>query len=343
MSKKCLLGTVLLSMSAWATLGFADQHQHPRHQQQQQQQGEYVTLAEAKEICHKNEHNRQIKQFKTTYVCKQEREFWTHKGNVTFPLPNDSGVVMKAIIKDTHESEWVRVPKSEKPQEGSCPVLEKWLAKAHFTQTIHSCAELDEIDTEEAYCARMLKDTWDSCDREQVIAMETGVFVAPIAGSCEYVDLKIEKRCREGEVLPPSKPHCQQQQQQCQQQQQQCQDSEPADTCQQQQQQCQQQVQQCQVDVGTPVSEFAIGGKVEDYKANIAKKCVKIINVEDGGLLSQMKVNAGDVVSSINGHRVHNIKEFRAQAKAAKAKGYVIVEARRKGTKDFVNSPKVNL
>ncbi len=334
MKKTCLIGTTLVSMLSWSSLVLA------KDGAQQQTAKKGTSLADLKAICKNAEGNMQIQPFTSTFTCKEVRTFWNKVGIQKFPLANHSGVDIKAMIKDgAHQSDWESLPGHSEGQWGQCDVLEKIQATARYTVTFHSCAELEEVTTESEYCAKKLSTTWSECDKEQIEGMGFGTFVAPTAGQCEYVHLNIVKKCTDGEVIAPSKPQCQQQQQQ---QQQQCQQQQG----QQQQQQCavqaQQQAQQCAAD-DVSFTEFDLGGDIRDVV--ISKegglfhhkhhKAVVVTDVAPGGLLSILGLHKGDVVERINSHRTRNVNDFMIRIQEAKAKGNAKMEVRPADSSSF--------
>lgn len=318
MKKMNLLGSVLLSVFAWQAYA----HEGAQGQQQQQQR-KGMTLQQLKEICASFEADEQIRPFTSHFDCFEERDFWVEVGQQRFPLPNRSSISFKAMIKDgKHQSEWVELPALAPTQWGTCPVLKKYLKTARFSVTINSCAELNAIPSEQAYCAEALAPVWDSCEQDEAKQpIMNGEFMTPTAGACEYVATGITLDCG-GDVVPP-KPHCQQQQQQCQQQQQQCQGT--AQQCQAQHQQCQQQQQQCHVDAPCDINEA--GAAVEEIvfkKGHFHPKhrAVKIISTPiAGSWLARLGLGQGDIVEKINHDRIRSEKKFYTELAKAIADG----------------------
>jgi len=319
MRKKNILGTVLLSMFAWQSYA----HEGAQGQRQQQQQRgpsakQYRTLQELKDTCWSFRNNRQIKAFLNSFDCLEEREFWVEVGTQRFPLINRSSISFKALIKDgKHQSEWVALPGHAPEAWGTCPVLKKYVATAHHSVTINSCDELDAIRSEDEHCSLALADTWNACEMEQSAAqVADGNMIFPMNSACQYTATNVTMSCTDGDVLP-SKPQCQQQQQQA--------------PCQGTAQQCQHQMAQCDVVLDEPCHLNEAGASVREVDFKKSKfhphhRAVVITSVPvEGSWLARLGLTEGDIVEKINHDRIRTEKDFYKHLSKATVEGRIRV------------------
>jgi hypothetical protein len=323
MRKKCLLGSVLFSVSIWTSVGLAGDAAQQQHQHRQKKTG--WTLEDLKRKCAESEGNSQILPFDSHFECSEARTFWAPVGVQRFALENEARVRFKGVIKDgDHASKWYDVPGNVDGQWGTCDVVEKIRATLKYSVVIHSCADLNKVVSEQSFCAAKLEEGWQECNKEQADAIAKGPFEAPAAARCLYEKTGVVKSCGDGEVHRPHQ-QCQRQQQQVPQQQGQHQGQHQGQT--------QKPQQSCLVEEAM-VSEFELGA---DVKAIPVKKSamhnhhlVILVNseVRPGGMLAALGLKKGDVISTVNRRRTRNVEEFLKYIAKAKAEGKAQIEYR---------------
>ena len=318
MQKRCLLGTVIFSMSAWATVGLSRDVVQQQHQQHHPRS--FSSLDELKRKCSEAESNTQIQPFLSTFECSAQETFWAPAGTKRFRLPNVADISFMALMKDgRHQSKWSDVPGESHDEWGFCGVYEQFSASLSHAVTLHSCAELNQITDEHTYCAEKLAASWDECHQEQADAIAKGHFEIPAASRCTYEKTGNVRSCTGDDYQPA---------QQCRQQQHQGPVAQaPVQVGRHHQH------QQC-VDVEPMVSEFEVGADIAPITVKYShlhgshKSILINSEVREGGMLAAIGLVQGDVVARINSRRTRSVDDFLKLLAKAKASGKVRIEYR---------------
>ncbi len=288
MQKKHLFGTALLAASTWTSLAVADNAQQQAQQQQQGSRHRGWSLAELKAKCAEAEGNSQILPFVSHFECSVTRDAWKAIGEQKFVLPNEMNVSFMSEFKnDKHKSDWYQLPMTSTDQWGTCTVYEKVLMTQKYSVTLESCAALNEIVDEQAFCAEKVSAGWSECQADLDAVRTNGSLELPTNSRCFFEKTSEVKSCGAGEVLP-SKSQCQQGQHQ-QGQQQQCAKSVYADQ------------------LGSDI-------RTVEVRKNWVHNHHRAISIENevlpGSILADLGLNKGCVVSRINGYRTRTTGDF---------------------------------
>jgi hypothetical protein len=162
-----------------------------------------LNLRELQAICHQYESNDQYLPFTSQFSCSEDRTFWVKKGTQPLPLPNGSEIRIKALIKgNQHQTDWWSIPGRYNDQATSCDLYEQVRGTARMAVTIRSCAELDQIVSEEEFCKGLLMPVWDGCAGD----MASGTIGDGHVGNCEYAPTGLVKGCNVAAPAPVPVP-----------------------------------------------------------------------------------------------------------------------------------------
>jgi len=245
------------------------------------------------------------------FTCRASKTFWVETGKKSYSFQNQDKVSYKALIKDgAHESSWTEMNMHGECVTAECPVYEQWEKTAFITETFRTCEELLAIQDEQVYCEEQLAPVWSLCEEQTQQAQQFLPFQAPAAAACEYKKLGIQASCNMPEGNGCVDQICQVPSKGSEQQ--------DAPAC-------------------VKVSAYELGGDIKVTRINRGFRHMRHDVIEiastplEGGMLSQLGLKAGDLVESINFHRIRNAKDFLTHIAKAKAEGKARLSVRKNG------------
>lgn len=287
---------------------------------------ETLSLESLKQKCLNQEQSEQAYPFESSFTCKTTKTFWKKSGVKQYVLENDANIRIRAQIKDgKHGSEWSTLPGDTTNQAGTCDIMEKWTTTAEVTKVFHSCAELEAVVNEEEYCKQVLEPVWKECDEERQDQTANSKLQADQDGKtlCTYQATGITKSCTEDEQTKPQ-PICQGDSSSSSNSNSNSDDSSSSG---------EEAVQSCYVDLpSNEISEYEIGAELTVTTVNrgLFHGSHKVIlvdgEVQKGGMLDQLGLKQGDIISRVNSKRTKDLNQFVVQITKAKAEGIARVQ-----------------
>lgn len=316
-----------------------------------------LSIDDLQKKCSSLEEREQAIRFTSSFTCKMTKTFWSKSGEKSYVLAKDSDTRIRAHIKDgKHQTEWWTVPGEGEEINARCDIVEQWSTTAELTKTFHSCAELEAIVQlgQEQYCKQELEKVWEECDDERDSSVSAKGFDCPAKGigRCVYELTGVTKSCEpDGETVPL--PVCKDKAIQSH-----SSSSSHSSLSSDDDSDLAEQIDtgnqgSCVMDLPSEqVSSHEMGGELEVIVVNrgiqslggwsIFHRSHAVIlvasAVQPGGLLDQLGLRQGDIVSRVNSKRTRKLSEFVDQVYRAKVKGLARIEFSNVDQADFKKS-----
>ena len=155
--------------------------------QQDNTQQNSTSLGQIQEMCRDLMGNKQIKMPRAELTCTASKTFYVPTGSEQVEVGRHQWVSVQASIKDGRmKSDVLQFPSPMSSKTISCSTFAKH--KATASRTVYAdCAEILKVTDIQAYCNEKLADKWASCESDKQESMQQGgAFQVGQESACEW-------------------------------------------------------------------------------------------------------------------------------------------------------------